>query len=24
VVIAQTDKPIQFDMSSSGGNCPRK
>jgi hypothetical protein len=23
-VIPQTDKPIQFDMSSSGSNCPRK
>jgi hypothetical protein len=24
VVIAQTDKPVQFDMSSSGSSCPRK
>jgi hypothetical protein len=24
VVIAQTDKPVQFDMSSSASRCPRK
>jgi hypothetical protein len=24
VIIAQTDKPVQFDMSSSGSSCPRK
>ncbi len=24
VIIPQTDKPIQFDMSSSGSNCPRR
>lgn len=24
VLIAQTDKPVQFDMSSSGSSCPRK